>query len=297
MGIAQVSQDDLLGGVEAGGTKFNCAIGRANGEIVAEARIETLAPEETLEAVTAFFADAEQHHGPCQAFGIASFGPIQLDTASPGWGVLGRTPKQGWSGIDMTAPFARFGKPVAIETDVTAAALAETLWGAAKGCTASVYVTVGTGVGGGAILNGRPVRTRAHPEMGHVRIARHEFDRDFDGVCPFHGDCVEGLISGPAVQARFGVPFAKLSPDHPFREVLSSYLGAFCCQIALMLGPDRIVIGGGVMEDRSLYPRINHALRQALNGYVEAPLVVPPGLGERSGVLGALAIAGAALHG
>lgn len=293
----QVSGDHLVGAVEAGGTKFNCAVGRADGHILAQARIRTGDPEETLDAMAAFFADAEQHHGPCDAFGIASFGPIELDREAPGWGVLGRTPKPGWSGIDMGAPLARLGKPVAIETDVAAAALGEWLWGAAKGCASSVYVTVGTGVGGGAVMAGRPLRGRGHPEMGHVRIARHDLDRDFPGVCPFHGDCVEGLISGPAIAARFGVPFASLSPDHPFREALAYYLGAFCAEIALMLASERIVIGGGVMEDRSLYPRINEALRKTLNDYVEAPLVVPPALGDRSGLLGALALAGAALDG
>lgn len=292
-----LTDDELLGAVEAGGTKFNCAIGRANGEIVAESRIETGAPDETFEAVTAFFAGAENRHGSCEAFGIASFGPIELDRDSPDWGVLGRTPKRGWAGTDMARPFARFEKPVAIETDVAAAAVAETLWGAAKGCGSTVYVTIGTGVGGGAVTEGRPLRGRVHPEMGHVRIARHDFDRDFPGVCPFHGDCVEGLISGPAVHARFGVPFSSLSPDHPFREVLGHYLGTFCAHIALMLAPQRIVIGGGVMEDGSLYPQINDVLGQVLNGYVEAPLVVPPGLGDRSGLLGALALAGATLHG
>lgn len=291
----QFSGDHLLGAVEAGGTKFNCAIGQADGEILLESRIRTGEPEETLDAVARFFADAEQHHGPCDAFGIASFGPIQLHGEAPDWGVLGRTPKPGWSGIDMGARFASLGKPFAIETDVAAAALAETRWGAAKGCAASVYVTIGTGVGGSAIVDGRPLRGRGHPEMGHVRIARHDLDRDFSGVCPFHGDCVEGLISGPAIRARFGVPFASLSPDHPFRQALALYLGAFCTEIALMLAPERIVVGGGVMEDGSLYAQINEAVREALNFYVEAPLVVPPGLGERSGLLGALALAGAAL--
>ncbi len=294
----------MLGAVEAGGTKFNCAVGRTDGSLVAETRIATGQPADTLAAVIDFFAAAEREHGFIKAFGIGSFGPLHLDRGSPKWGFLAETPKPGWADIDMVGPFQRrFGKPVAFDTDVNRAALGELTWGAARGCGTSVYITVGTGVGGGAVVNGRPVHGLSHPEMGHIKVPRHNFDGGFPGVCPFHGDCVEGLISGPSIQARFGRKFSELEPGHPFRGVLASYVGQLCAQIVLMLSPQRIVLGGGVMEDGSLYGAVSQSLQEAIGGYIRQPeiesgaLVVPPGLGQRSGIMGALALAREALPG
>ena len=293
----------MLGAVEAGGTKFNCAVGREDGSIVAECRIETGEPDPTLAKVIDFFAQQDARES-IQAFGIGSFGPLHLDRGSERWGFLARTPKPGWTDIDMAGPFIRlFNKPVGFDTDVNGAALGEYLWGAGSGCRTAAYVTVGTGVGGGVIVGGRPLHGLSHPEIGHIKIPRHDFDRDFPGVCPFHGDCVEGLISGPSIHARFGRNFSELAGDHPFRTVLASYLGSLCAQIVLMLSPQRIVLGGGVMEDGSLYPQVAQAMREALNGYIRHPLieedalVVAPALGQRSGIIGALALAREALAG
>lgn len=291
----------MLGAVEAGGTKFNCAVGRPDGTILAECRIPTGEAEATLASVIAFFAEQEGL-GSIDAFGIGSFGPLHLDTRSERWGFLAQTPKPGWSDIDMVGPFIqRFKKPVAFDTDVNGAALGEYLWGAARNCSTAAYVTIGTGVGVGVIVAGRPLHGLLHPEIGHIKLPRHAFDADFPGVCPFHGDCVEGLISGPSIRARFGGDFSELPGDHPFRNVLASYVGFLCAQIVLMLSPQRIVVGGGVMEDGSLYPQVSQAMREALNNYIRHPLietgalVTAPALGHRSGIMGALALAREAL--
>ncbi len=296
-------REELLGAVEAGGTKFNCAVGRGDGSILRETRIETRDPGETLGKVLGFFEAAEREMGPLAAFGIGSFGPIHLVPGTPEWGRMGATPKPGWSDIDMAGPFIRrFGKPVGFDTDVNGAALGELLWGAAQDCRSAVYVTIGTGVGGGAVVGGRPLHGLGHAEMGHIAIARHASDAGFGGVCPFHGDCVEGLISGPAIVARFGRRFSELEPEHPFRAVFADYVGGFCAQIVLMLTPERIIVGGGVMEEGSMHEAAAEAMRRALGGYVQHPalgrgdFLVPPGLGQRSGVMGALALAREALE-
>jgi fructokinase len=234
------------------------------------------------------------------ALGIAAFGPLDLRSTSPSFGRLLGTPKHGWAGTDLVAPFARrFGCPVAIDTDVNAAALAETLHGAARGCVTAVYVTVGTGIGGGAVVDGRTLRGSPHPEMGHIRVARHERDTAFAGVCPFHGDCLEGVASGPAIVARYGAPLDALPSDHEAIAVVGHYLGQLAANVLLMISPERIIFGGGVMSSEPLLRETRAAAAKLLNGYggygaSAASLeqtIVAPGLGERSGIVGALVLA------
>jgi fructokinase len=285
----------LVGGVEAGGTKFVCAIGRDR-EIVAEARIATTSPAETLAAALAFF----RRQGSLAALGVASFGPIDLDERSPTHGFITATPKPGWAHTDVVGPLRRaLGVPVAFDTDVNAAALAEQRWGAARAAASVVYVTVGTGIGGGAVVNGRPVHGLVHPEMGHARIPHDRAADPFAGACPHHGDCWEGLASAPALAARYGQPPEALADAHPAWELEADYLALGLANIVLVLSPERVVLGGGVMTRASLWPMVRTRLTSVLGGYVSSPLLgpeiesylVPPALGERAGVLGAMALA------
>ena len=231
---------------------------------------------------------------------MASFGPLDLDPSSATWGRITSTPKPGWSGADLVAPLrAAFAVPVAIDTDVDGAGLAEALWGAGRGAGSVVYFTVGTGIGGAAIVGGSPLRGASHPEMGHIRVPRHPDDTVFAGVCPYHGDCLEGLASGPAVRARWGAPAEVLPAEHAAWDILGFYLAHACAAATLLLSPHVIVMGGGVMKSPPLLPAVRRWTLRLLAGYPQAaPLagdlsayVVPPALGDRAGVLGALALA------
>jgi len=293
----------LLGAMEAGGTKFVCAASK-RGEILAQTRISTGAPEITLAAARQFFETVIAEHGELSALGIAAFGPLDLRNGSPTYGHLLATPKHGWAGTDLVAPFARrFGCPISIDTDVNAAAIAETSQGAARGCRTAVYVTVGTGIGGGTVVDGRTLRGSPHPEMGHIRVARHELDAAFAGVCPFHGDCLEGVASGPAIVARYGAPLDALPSDHEAIAVVGHYLGQLTANVLLMIAPERVILGGGVMNSEPLLRETRAAAARLLNGYGGygatagslEQTVVAPGLGERSGIVGALVLAERAL--
>lgn len=287
----------LYGAIEAGGTKFLCAVGTGPEDLRAVTRIPTTTPEETLGRVVAFFQGFRE---ALRAIGIGAFGPLDLNPDSPTYGTIPTTPKPGWSGANLLKPLREaFPIPIRLETDVNAAALGEGRWGAARGLGTFVYLTVGTGIGGGAVVHGRLLHGLLHPEMGHIRIP-HPWDRDpFPGVCPFHGDCWEGLASGPALEARWGQPPESLPPDHPAWELEAEYLAAGLANILCILVPERIIVGGGVMQNRSLFPRIRQRLRDLLRGYLPAPVlagdltdyVVPPALGDRAGLLGALALA------
>jgi fructokinase len=270
----------MLGAIEAGGTKFVCAIGTASGEIVDDARIETRGPAETLDDVIAFFRRADKY----DAFGIGSFGPIDVRR---GW--ITSTPKQGWKNFDIVGAVRRaFDVPIGFDTDVNAAALAEGRWGAAKGLRTVLYVTVGTGIGGGAITEGRLLHGLVHPEMGHIRVP-HDLVRDpYQGACPYHGDCLEGLASGVAMKARWGVEAANF-PAAAY-ELEAEYLASACMTWIATLSPEKIILGGGVMQPH-LFPLIRERVRALVNDYVEAPEIVSPGLGNRAGVMGALALA------
>jgi fructokinase len=289
----------MYGAIEAGGTKFICEAGLDPARPLMRAVVPTTTPAQTLAAVTAFFADARRRHGPLAGVGIASFGPIELDRRAPGWGRILATPKAGWTGADLAgAVAAATGAPVDVDTDVNAAALAEALAEPGAELRTLAYVTVGTGIGGGAVVHGRTLSGLLHPEMGHLRVRRAEGDRDFPGVCPFHGDCLEGLASGPAITARWGRRFDELPDDHPALDILADYLGQLATSITLVLAAERIAFGGGVMLDGRLLPRVRTATRTQLAGYLRpdtlgdlSALVTAPRLGDRAGITGAWELA------
>jgi fructokinase len=277
--------------VEAGGTKFVLGIATDTDNIEATTRIETTKPEETIGAVLDWFAG----QGKIDAIGIASFGPLELDKASPNWGQITETPKPHWSGADIAGPLLRaFNCPVAIDTDVNGAALAESLWGAGQEQRSLVYFTIGTGVGGGAIVDGQILCGLSHPEMGHIRLPRHPDDRDFPGTCPFHGDCLEGLASGPAIIARWGQSLSHLDQSHPAHDIIALYIAQTVVTMQAIFSPGRIIFGGGVMGTPGLIDRVRQQAVTLGGGYFRgesADVVTLPGLGDQAGLLGALALA------
>ncbi len=290
----------LYGAIEAGGTKFVCAAGHGPFEIPQDCRevIPTTTPQATLEAVVAFFERIRGQRGPLSAIGVAAFGPVDVDRRSPTWGSILATPKAGWSGVSLTRPLERFECPIAIDTDVNAAALAEALHGSGAGFAPVVYVTVGTGIGGGVALEGATIRGLLHPEMGHIRVRRDPRDQAFPGICPFHGDCLEGLASGPAIVARWNARLGELSATHPAHEIIGGYLGQLAATITLLLSAQRIVFGGGVMNGR-LLPHIRAAAARELGGYLPVEergggfdrLIVEPELAGQVGITGAMLLA------
>lgn len=284
----------LFGGMEGGGTKFVCAVGSGPDEIVDEIRFPTTTPDETLGRAVEFF----QKHNPF-AIGLASFGPLDLNPASPSYGHVTATPKPGWSNADIIGPFRTFGVPLAFELDVNAAALGEYTWVPENQALDSlVYFTIGTGIGAGIIVNGQIIHGLTHPEAGHMRLP-HDWAKDpFPGVCPFHGDCFEGLATGPSLAARWSQPGDSLPDSHPAWDLEAGYIAAALVNTILTISPRRIVLGGGVMQRGHLFPLIRQKVKELLNGYVASPVfagdlgsyIVPPALGNRSGVLGALAM-------
>lgn len=293
--------DLCWGGIEAGGTKFICAVGTGPDDVRAQVRIPTTTPDETLKAAVRFLHEQrERQASGLAAVGIASFGPVDLNPESPKYGFITTTPKPGWADTDLAGTIAReLGVPVGFDTDVNGAALGEHRWGAALGLDTFIYLTVGTGIGGGGMSGGNLLHGMVHPEMGHLRIP-HDLKRDpFAGVCPYHGDCLEGLAVGPALEKRWGKRAEELPPDHPAWELEAHYLALALVDYICVLSPRRVILGGGVMKQEQLFPMIRHEVLVLLNGYVQAPAlledidayIVPPGLGERSGVLGAIALA------
>ncbi|MGZ4246346.1 MAG: ROK family protein, partial [Solirubrobacteraceae bacterium] len=235
---------DIYGGVETGGTWVVCAIGTGPDDIAAEESFPTGEPEPTLARIAEFF-----ERGPrAAAIGIGSFGPVDLDRASPTWGHVTSTPKPGWAHTPVAPALAdRLGLPVRFDTDVTTAALGEQRWGAAAGCDSVCYLTVGTGIGAGLLVDGRPVHGLVHPEVGHLRVP-HDRERDpFAGVCPAHGDCWEGLAAGGAIGARWGVHPKEIPDDHPAWALEAEYVALGILAIVLVASPRRVVVGGGVM--------------------------------------------------
>ena len=290
----------LVGGIESGGTKIVCVVASGPDDIRAETSFPTEAPELTLGRMIDFLAESQRHHGQIAAIGLASFGPVDLDPDSPTFGHVTRTPKSGWSHTDVVGPLREaLNKPIAFDTDVNGAGIGEHKWGAAKGLRNFVYVTIGTGIGGGVIVDGRPVTGISHPEIGHFRPVRDP-DRDpFAGICPFHGDCLEGLASGKAVVARWNSTLGELGPDHEALQLEADYLGQLCATLTFILSPQKIVLGGGAAGATGLLPRVRQKTRELLCGYLSAAIyegemddyIVPPGLGSRAGVLGAVAMA------
>lgn len=292
----------LTGAVEGGGTKFVCAVYEWNDatgipEQLAVCRIPTTTPEATLHACISFFNEQQKKGLTLEATGIAMFGPLQLDRHDPGWGSTVSTPKPGWSNIPIASPFREAtGTEVAIDTDVTAAAMAEYQWGAALHEPVVCYLTVGTGIGLGLLVEGRPLPGPARPEFGHIRIPHASQDL-FPGICEFHGDCLEGLACGPALALRWGKPGAALHDNHPAWELEASYLAHACATLMLTLGNPCIVIGGGVGLRQGLLERIRIRTTKLLAGYGSADPEAPnyrirqAALGEDAGLLGAALLA------
>ena len=292
--------NELVGGIEAGGTKFVCAVATGPDDIRATVRFPTTTPDETIGRAIDFFKDQQRKHGELAAIGIGSFGPIDLDPHSPTRGFITSTPKTGWQNTDFFGRIrTEFDVPVGWDTDVNVAALGEQVWGAARGLDTFIYLTIGTGIGGGGMVEGRLIHGLVHPEMGHIALP-HDPERDpYRGRCQFHGDCLEGLASGPAIEERWGIPARELPPDHEAWVLEAEYLALALRTFVCTLSPQRIVMGGGVMHVETLFPMIRKRLLELLGGYVQHSaiiddidgFVVPPGLGDRAGVLGAVALA------
>ncbi|MCB0201668.1 MAG: ROK family protein [Caldilineae bacterium] len=294
----------ILGGIEAGGTKFVCATGTGPDDIHAEIRFPTTTPQETIGKAIAFFEE-ESRRNSLAAIGIASFGPVDPNPASPTFGYITTTPKPGWANVDLAGPIGQaLAVPVGFDTDVNGAALGEGRWGAAQGLDTFLYLTIGTGVGGGGKVRGQLMHGLLHPEMGHMRLP-HDWQADpFEGICPFHGDCLEGMAAGPAIRARWGQPAETLPPDHPAWQLEAHYLALALSNLVLTISPQRIILGGGVMSEPRIFSAVRFQVLELLNGYVQSPAIlqhiddyiVPPGLGNRAGVLGAFALAETATY-
>lgn len=288
----------VYGGIEAGGTKFICALGSGPGQIIRETRLDTTTPDETLQHVIRFFRPAVIEKAIAR-IGVACFGPLDLDPASKTYGFITATTKPGWSNTDVVGHLEReLDARVVLDTDVNGAALGELTWGAGRGFDPLLYLTIGTGIGGGFVKDGKPLKGLLHPEMGHIRLPHDQKEDPFPGACSFHGDCFEGLASGPAIAKRFGRPAGELPDDHPFWRIEARYIALALQNFILTLSPRRIILGGGIMQRRHLYALIRSQVHTLLNGYAQHPsldrmddYVVPPSLGDQAGVLGAIALA------
>lgn len=291
----QIGEVDIMriGGIEAGGTKFVCGVGNEHGEIYERVTFPTTTPEETMEKVFSFFQDKE-----VKAIGVGSFGPIDVDRASETYGYITQTPKVKWKNFNIVGALKNhFHVPIGFHTDVTAAALAESTWGAAKGLDSCLYMTVGTGIGVGAVIDGKPFQGLTHPEMGHILVKRHPNDR-FEGFCPYHGDCLEGLAAGPALEKRWNKKGQELTDQPEVWEIESFYLAQALMNYILILSPKKIVVGGGVMKQEHLLPLVRKQVLELLNRYVAVPELTPenidnyivlPGLGDNAGLAGSIA--------
>lgn len=285
-------------GIEAGGTKFVLGVYGEHAKLEHRTRLDTRDPQTTLAEV----CDYIQHHQP-DAVGIASFGPLDLNPDSPTYGNITSTPKPGWANTALLKTLQSvFKGPMGLDTDVNGAALAESLWGAGQGAHSLVYLTVGTGIGAGIMIESQTVHGLLHPEFGHITLRSHPDDA-FKGVCPYHQHCFEGLASGPALFARTQRAAETLSPNDPVWEYEVYYLAQACATLALTLAPERIILGGGVMHQEHLLPRVRTAFKAQLNGYLQVPAMIEgddyicaPGLADDAGLLGAIALAQRAAH-
>ncbi|MFZ4764988.1 MAG: ROK family protein [Roseimicrobium sp.] len=299
-------KQELIAAIEAGGTKFNCAIGTGPDAILSQVRIETAGPTETLREVLSFLEHAAREFGQFSAIGIGAFGPLDLERHSDTYGYITTTPKEGWKYTDLLGEMKEcFHVPIGLDTDVNAAALGEYTWGHGAGCDTLVYLTVGTGIGGGVLLRGVPHHGVLHPEIGHMMVPQVMSEApNPDGVCPFHGACLEGLISGPAIAARWGAAAETFGPEHPCWGEFASLMALGLMNLTLTLAPQRIILGGGVMHQEHLFPMIREELQRMLNGYLQTrelmenmeQYIVPPALGDNAGLLGAMALGQAALR-
>lgn len=291
----------LFGGIEAGGTKFVCMVAGGPGDIRAEIRFPTTQPEETLSRCITFFKEQQtKYHQTIAAIGIACFGPIDLNPASQTWGHITTTPKPGWAHTDVAGPIREALQiPVAFDHDVVVAGIGEGTWGAALGLENFIYLTIGTGIGGGVIAGGKPVHGLVHPEIGHMIMRRDPAIDPFNGCCPYHGDCLEGLACGPALEQRWGKKGYDLPADHPAWELESTYLADALHNLVITVSPQRLILGGGVMQQKHLFPIIRRKVVRSLNGYIQSDTIlkgiddyiVPPALGNEAGALGCIAMA------
>lgn len=291
---------ELFGGIEGGGTNFNCIVGTSPDDIRREERFPTTTPDATLDKAIRFFQQAEADFGKLSALGIACFGPLDVRSASSTFGFILPTTKPGWSNVNVLGRVkSTFDVPIVFDTDVNGAAFGEWTWGAAQGLDTFLYLTVGTGIGGGAMTNGSLLHGLSHPEMGHILIPHDKARDPFEGNCLFHKDCFEGLASGPAIEARWGQKAETLPPEHSAWELEAEYVALALANFIVTLSPQRIVLGGGVSGQRFLFPMIRANVKEILNKYVQSPsieanidrYIVPPALGKRSGLLGAIALA------
>ncbi len=290
----------LFGGIEGGGTKFICAVGTGPDDIRAETRFPTTTPDETLRRAIDFFKEQTQRLGPLASIGIASFGPLDPRPGSPSFGHILPTPKPGWTNADIVGTIrAEINIPIAFDTDVNGAAFGEWRWGVAQGLDTFIYLTVGTGIGGGVFANGHLLHGLLHPEMGHIPLP-HDLNKDpFEGACPFHQDCFEGLASGVAIEKRWGQRGGTLPKDHPAWDLEAEYIALALANYVYTISPERIIVGGGVGQLLHLLPRVRKKTRELINGYIQSSAIleniekyiVPPGLGNCAGVLGAIALA------
>jgi fructokinase len=294
------NKQPLYGGIEGGGTKFVCAVGTDKNNILAETRIKTTTPQETMAQTVDFFKQQEDRLGKLASIGFACFGPLDPNSASPTYGHILPTAKPGWTNADVVGSLrSTFDIPIAFDTDVNGAALGEWRWGNGKGLNTFIYLTVGTGVGGGAYVEGKLLHGLIHPEMGHIPLPHDRAKDPFEGACPFHEDCFEGLASGVAIEKRWGKKGNELPPEHPAWELEVEYISRALTAYVYTISPQRIIIGGGVGQLPHLLPRIQHRTRELINGYIRSQAIlenieqyiVNPGLGNLSGVLGAFALA------
>jgi fructokinase len=294
-----VKRSVLFGGIEAGGTKFNCVVGPDPQNIYDRESFPTTTPKETLDRVITFFKRARERHGDLEAIGVACFGPVDRNHESPTYGYITATPKPHWSHTNVAGTLTSgLGVPVAFDTDVNGSALGEHLFGAARGLQSYVYVTIGTGVGAGIVANGVPVNGATHPEVGHLVMPRDEQIDPFEGNCPFHGDCLEGLVAGPALEARWGCRGETLSADHPAWDLQARYLAIMCINLTLCYSPEKIILGGGAMNQPGLLTKIRDRFAILMNGYFAGAAaadlreyIVAPVLNGASGEVGAIAMA------
>ena len=254
----------IMAAVEAGGTKFNCGLGDENGNIIDQVSIPTTTPEETMKKVIEYFKDKK-----FDVMGVGSFGPIDPIKGSKTYGHITKTPKAYWSDYNLIGELKKhFDVPMEFDTDVNGAALAEAWWGAGKGFKNVMYITVGTGIGAGATVDGKMLQGLTHPEMGHISVKRHPEDT-FEGTCSFHGDCLEGMAAGPAIEKRWGKKGIELAEDNRVWEMEAYYLSQALVNYILILSPEKIIMGGGVMKQKQLFPLIHKNVKEMLNGYVD----------------------------
>lgn len=286
----------MLAAIEAGGTKFVCAVGDEKGNIVDKIQIPTTVPSETLPQVIAFFEQYE-----IEAIGIGSFGPVDVDEQSSTYGYITSTPKPGWNHYPLVQKLREaFSVPIGFNTDVNAAALGEASFGAAKGLDSCLYITVGTGIGAGALVQGKLLQGFTHPEMGHILVRRNP-DDNYQGKCPYHHDCLEGLAAGPAIEERWGAKGIDLVDRTEVWELEGYYLAQALMQYILILSPKKIILGGGVMKQKQVFSFITKYLNEFINEYVNLPdaegYIVSPALGDNAGIIGSLLLANQALEG